>query len=125
MLLFGLSLIATLESHAFDEDEGWHRAMHTAAFTLLVSVNALLLVACVAKQCFSRQGGYGLLKDLSFAVWWRRRQNARNSEPEVELTETALDAMAGDMREPLMIEQIRDAHSRGSDHSSQISCIIL
>ncbi|XP_065181890.1 uncharacterized protein LOC135812459 [Sycon ciliatum] len=125
MFLFGLSLIASLESHAFDEDEGWRRTMHTAALALLGAMNALLLVVCVVKQCFSRQGGYGLLKDLSFAVWWRKRQNARNSEPDVELTESTLDVMARGMREPLMIEQIRDAHGRGSDHSSQTSCIIL
>ena len=70
-----------------------------------------ILTICITQQCFRKQGGYSRLRHLSVAWWWgQRRSRTQSGSQEEELRETVLRDMLSDMREPLIVDQLRNMH---------------
>ena len=76
---------------------------------LFLSPTALVLTALLYRQCLAKEGGYGRFKTLSVRRMWRRRQEGRRRERNgSHLDETALANLIGDIRDPLLVDNIRD-----------------
>ncbi|XP_065188862.1 uncharacterized protein LOC135819561 [Sycon ciliatum] len=76
---------------------------------LFLTPTALVLAALFYRQCLAKEGGYGRFRTLSARRVWRRRQEGRRRERnESHLDETALANLIGDIRDPLLVDNIRD-----------------
>ena len=86
-------------------DERTSRMITTLLYIL---PTAIILLACLSRQCFHKNGGYSRIRHLSIARWWRqRRARTQTDGQHDQLCETVLQDMLSDMRDPLLIDQLR------------------
>lgn len=69
-----------------------------------------LLFCCLCKQCLSKEGGFGRLRNVSLRVWWRGRYGDNDN---THLSPSVLENMMNGIREPLLIDQIREDQVTG------------
>eukprot|EP00117_Sycon_ciliatum_P032858 scpid13576/ scgid4002/ len=76
---------------------------------LFLTPTALVLTALLYRQCLAKEGGYGRFRILSVRRIWQHWQRGRGRERnESHLDETALANLIGDIRDPLLVDNIRD-----------------
>ncbi|XP_065188155.1 uncharacterized protein LOC135818886 [Sycon ciliatum] len=76
---------------------------------LFLTPTALVLTALLYRQCLAKEGGYGRFRTLSVRRIWQHWQRGRGRERnESHLDETALANLIGDIRDPLLVDNIRD-----------------
>eukprot|EP00117_Sycon_ciliatum_P007265 scpid17663/ scgid10447/ len=113
MFLFSLAMISTLQMMALGQGE-LRETLNTASLVLYIAINVVAISACVLKQCCSSEGGYGRIRNFSIRMWYTQRQQTRatrldsTAQSDVPLTEVVLNNMASGIRDPLLVDQIRE-----------------
>ena len=106
-LLFNLVVISGI--HTLVAIDGLPKeTMEYITVSLYLLPTITILLACISHQCFYKSGGYSRLRHLSVAWWWRQRRARTQPDGEGdELRESVLQDMLSGMRDPLMVEQLR------------------
>ena len=90
-------------------DTRYDKVLRTLSEVLFILPTFVLILACLYKQCLSREGGYGRYRRMSLRLWWWGRGTTRSrSASSTQLTETVLNNMLVHAREPLIVAELRE-----------------
>ena len=106
LFLFDLYVISAIHTLIATGGLSKKTVEYIAVF-LYVLPTVTILLACLSHQCFHKKGGYSRLRHLSVAWWWRQRRARTQPDGGDELRESVLQDMLSGMRDPLMVEQLR------------------
>lgn len=109
MFLRSAVCIVVLRSLA-TQDSPYQHTLDTISLVLFILPTVIVVVASFLSQCLAQRGGYGRFRQLSLALWWKRRkrQATKQTRAHSQLDERALAYLMQGARDPLLVERFRE-----------------